>query len=311
MFERYTEKARRVIFFARYEASYYGSNEIDTEHLFLGVLREDKGLSRWISKANSEIIRQRIENRSPTRPRVPTHVDMPLSSAATQVLKYAADEAELLAHRHIGTEHLFLGLFDEVDGFAAKLLREAGVDGASIRRYLADLVRQQRESLHFKPVPSSEYQSAFTRTIEIHGIMRNPEQVREAVQFCRMYNWHWQKLPWHDVDIVIDKNTGRVSFDLGLAQHSEQFELVKGGWKKDHCCICRWELFQPQNEADADHGSGYTTDVSGYARNATRNSGSTRAFRLPGIPTSHDSTTSAAAPGVTPVTLFVPHLAVP
>ena len=53
MFERFTEKARRTIFFARYEASQYGSPEIDTEHLLLGLLRENKALHRWLPKTNS------------------------------------------------------------------------------------------------------------------------------------------------------------------------------------------------------------------------------------------------------------------
>jgi ATP-dependent Clp protease ATP-binding subunit ClpC len=107
MFERYTEKARRVIFFARYEASHYGSNEIDTEHLLLGLLRENKGLYRWLPRTNLETIRRRIDDHLPRKPSISTAIDLPLSSAGKLVLKRAADEANLLEHRHIGTEHLF------------------------------------------------------------------------------------------------------------------------------------------------------------------------------------------------------------
>ena len=108
MFERYTEKARRVIFFGRYEASHYGSPEIDTEHLLLGLLREDKTLHHWFPKTNHEIIRHRIDEHSPKRPSSATNVDLPLSEPAKRVLKHAAEEAERLANRHIGTEHLLL-----------------------------------------------------------------------------------------------------------------------------------------------------------------------------------------------------------
>ena len=82
------------------------------------------------------------------------------------------------------------------------------------------------------------------------------DRVRESVQRCRMNNFHWDKRPWTKADIVIARKTGKVSFDLSLAADSANFELVKGGWKKDHCFICRWELFESQT--DADHGTGYT-----------------------------------------------------
>src|SRR5207302_7332214 len=93
-------------------------------------------------------------------------------------------------------------------------------------------------------------------SIEIHRVRRNVERVRDAVERCRMYNWHWDKRPWTNVDIVIARKTGKVSFDLGLASDSANFELVKAGWKKDHCFICRWELFESKD--DAEHGTGYT-----------------------------------------------------
>jgi ATP-dependent Clp protease ATP-binding subunit ClpC len=69
MFERYTEKARRVIFFGRYEACQYGSPEIDTEHLLLGLLREDQALHHWLPKTDPETVRRRVaDEHSPERP---------------------------------------------------------------------------------------------------------------------------------------------------------------------------------------------------------------------------------------------------
>ena len=112
MFERYTEKARRVIFFARYEASQFGSPYIETEHLLLGLLREDKALTnRFLrSHASVESIRKQIEGHTTIREKVSTSVDLPLSNECKRVLAYAAEEAERLSHKHIGTEHLLLGL---------------------------------------------------------------------------------------------------------------------------------------------------------------------------------------------------------
>jgi ATP-dependent Clp protease ATP-binding subunit ClpC len=83
VFERYTEKARRVIFFARYEASQYGSPYIETEHLLLGLMREDKALAnRFLRQQGSiESIRKEIEARITIRERISTSVEVPLSTS--------------------------------------------------------------------------------------------------------------------------------------------------------------------------------------------------------------------------------------
>ena len=258
MFERYTEKARRVIFFARYEASHYGSTEIDTEHLLLGLMRENKALYRWLPKTDLQTIRQRIDEHSPKQPSIPTNVDLPLSSDGKRVLKHAADEADRLSHRHIGTEHLLLGLLDEEGCFAAMLLRDGGADAESIRLQVGEMAKQQSAPRIHKSIGGPGYGTASAEAVEIHGVHRNAERVRDAVQRCRMYNWHWDKRSWTNADIAIAKKTGKVSFNLSLARDTENCELVKNGWTRDHCFICRWELFESQNEEDADHGTGYT-----------------------------------------------------
>src|ERR1700729_1248553 len=110
MFERYTEKARRVIFFARYEASQFGSPYIETEHILLGLLREDKALSNRFLRPQGavESIRKQIEDHTMLGDKVATSVDLPLSDESKRVLAYAAEEAERLGQKHIGTEHLLL-----------------------------------------------------------------------------------------------------------------------------------------------------------------------------------------------------------
>src|ERR1700749_3026185 len=106
MFERYTEKARRVIFFARYEASQFGSPYIETEYLLLGLLREDKALTNRFMRSPStvESIRREIEKHTTIREKISTSVDLPLSDECKRVLSYAAEEAERLGHKQIGTE---------------------------------------------------------------------------------------------------------------------------------------------------------------------------------------------------------------
>src|SRR6478672_616476 len=115
MFERYTEKARRVIFFARYEASNFGTPCIETEHLLLGLLSEGHAVThRFLPPSNPVLsIRQRVRALTPLREKISTSVDLPLSHESKRVLDYSAEEAEKLKHEHIGPEHLLLGLMRE------------------------------------------------------------------------------------------------------------------------------------------------------------------------------------------------------
>src|SRR5215831_10418848 len=139
MFERYTERARRAIFFSRYEASQFGSMTIETEHLLLGLIREDKNLTnRFLRNPFSiESIRKEIEARISIREKVPTSVDLPLSMECKRILAYAAEEAERLNHHHIGTEHLLLGILREENSLAAQVLWERGVRLNAVREELA------------------------------------------------------------------------------------------------------------------------------------------------------------------------------
>jgi ATP-dependent Clp protease ATP-binding subunit ClpC len=139
MFERYTEKARRVIFFARYEASQFGSPFIETEHMLLGLMREDKALTNRFLRSHDSVesIRRQTEANTTIREKTSTSVDLPLSNECKRVLAYAAEEAEGLGHKHIGTEHLLLGLLREQNSFAGVLLKERGIELRTVREELA------------------------------------------------------------------------------------------------------------------------------------------------------------------------------
>jgi hypothetical protein len=139
MFERYTERARRVIFFARYEASQFGSTTIESEHLLLGLLREDKNVTnRFLRDASSvKSIRQEIENRSEIREKITTSIDLPLTPECKRILAHAGEEAQKLSQGHIGTEHILLGILREENSFAAKLLSDRGLRADAMREELA------------------------------------------------------------------------------------------------------------------------------------------------------------------------------
>src|SRR5262245_36036363 len=138
MFERYTERARRVIFFARYEASQFGSMTIETEHLLLGLLREDRNsITRFVHRVSSvDTVRVLIESRLTVREKVATSVDLPLSEECKRILAYAAEEAEMLRHQHIGTEHLLLGMLREPTCGAAEILDQSGLKLNALRAQL-------------------------------------------------------------------------------------------------------------------------------------------------------------------------------
>jgi len=138
MFMLYSERARRVIFFARYEASQYGSPYIETEHLLLGMFREDKGLTRrFLKYVSLEVVRKQVDGHLGFRPKTPTSIDLPLSNECKRVLAYAAEEAERLEHKNILPAHLLLGLLREENSFAAEILRGYGLELSAVREEMA------------------------------------------------------------------------------------------------------------------------------------------------------------------------------
>ncbi|MEO7190656.1 MAG: ATP-dependent Clp protease ATP-binding subunit [Vicinamibacterales bacterium] len=156
MFERYTERARRVLFFARYEATQLGSTSIETEHLLLGLIREGKGLTSRIfarSHLSLESIRKEIEGRTVFREKVSTSVEIPFSAETKRVLQYAAEEADRLLHTYIGTEHLLLGILREERSVAASILYEKGMRLASVREDIVQLLNEKTAPARPKETP--------------------------------------------------------------------------------------------------------------------------------------------------------------
>ena len=158
MFERYTERARRVLFFARYEASQLGSISIETEHLLLGLIREGKGLTSRIfarSHLSLENIRKEIEGRTVFREKVSTSVEIPFSAETKRVLQFAAEEADRLLHNYIGTEHLLLGILREERSVAASILMEKGMRLNAVREDIVQLLNEKTTLTRVKETPAA------------------------------------------------------------------------------------------------------------------------------------------------------------
>ena len=149
MFERYTERARRVLFFARYEASQLGSTAIDTEHLLLGLLRENQGItSRIFDRAGLDSVAAHFEigAAAADRPRIATSVEIPIAKEAKAALEHAAAEADGLRHSHIGTEHLLLGLLHHPESAAGGILTRAGMRLGTVRESVVSLLAPGEKS---------------------------------------------------------------------------------------------------------------------------------------------------------------------
>src|ERR1700722_16814668 len=156
MFERYSESARRVIFYSRSMAHLLGGTKIETEHLLLGLLRADMVLSRRFlgSPWAAEEIWQEIERSKPVRPIAPGTVDLPLSTTAKHALLLAAEEADQLSSKKIRTEHLLLGLLRDDKCLAAALLQGHGLGLVSIREELSRTPHDDSTTEKFVREPS-------------------------------------------------------------------------------------------------------------------------------------------------------------
>ena len=156
MFERYTERARRVLFFSRYEASQLGSISIETEHLLLGLIREGKGLTSRIfarSHLSLEGIRKEIEGRTVFREKVSTSVEIPFSTETKRALQFAAEEADRLLHNYVGTEHVLLGILREERCVAASILVEKGMRLSTVREDIVQLLNEKTTLTRVKETP--------------------------------------------------------------------------------------------------------------------------------------------------------------
>jgi ATP-dependent Clp protease ATP-binding subunit ClpA len=133
MFERYSEKARRAIFFAQYEAGNYGSPTIESEHLLLGLLRETALLQRLLKtgRESLEILRREIERQIIRRPAI--HVEISFSLESKHILDYTGQEAERLGHGRVEPEHLVLGLLRDDQCFGARVLHAHEVTLSRVR----------------------------------------------------------------------------------------------------------------------------------------------------------------------------------
>jgi ketosteroid isomerase-like protein len=207
MFERYTEMARRTIFFARYEASSYGSAKIETEHLLLGILREDERLAHTLfdEPDAGEAIRKETETQITRGKPISTSTEMPLSEESKRILNFAADSADKLGHRRVENDHWVLGILREQGCLAARILESHRVQDERIRENLAN----------YYPGPTSNASdmqrslTAASSRAELGAILDRLVEAWDAEDVARVVNlfadggqfWDNEGQQWSGVDL--------------------------------------------------------------------------------------------------------------
>ncbi len=145
MFEKFTDRGRKIIILAREEAEQYQNDYLGTEHLVLAILREGDGMALAVIKKmglSPEHIRLEIERNLPGGGNTMTFGEIPFTPRVKKVIEYSAEEAKLLGHNYIGSEHLLLGLLREEEGIGGKVLRSMGGNLLTARRLTMDLLRK-------------------------------------------------------------------------------------------------------------------------------------------------------------------------
>ena len=239
MFERFTEQARRVLFYGREEAGQLGSVGIDTEHLLLGLIRDGKGLtSRLFADAAIvvEDIRQEVLRRVPARSKASPSSEIPFSAGAQRVLQHSAEEADRLFHDYVGAEHLLLGLLSEEGSVAADVLTSHGLRLERVREHIVRLLSDGERPGHPGPpsIPANSFTWPWLRFVPSRSVhilysdLKPPQQpvTNYSGPGLQAYGYTlteaivqaWRGNSWH-IDIVegLDHGT-RYDFYIQLTQ---------------------------------------------------------------------------------------------
>ncbi len=171
MWQRFTERARKVVFYAQEEAQKFGEGYVSTEHLLLGLVREsDSVAARVLEKLGVSLnrIRSEVEKQLPRGDARPSQ-DMTLTPRAKRVIDLAYDEARNLNNNYIGTEHLLLGLIREGDGLAGRVLSKLGVELEKARREVMALQDTETQTKSGSRSASTGTAQTKTQTLDEFG----------------------------------------------------------------------------------------------------------------------------------------------
>ncbi|HXH37943.1 MAG TPA: ATP-dependent Clp protease ATP-binding subunit [Thermoanaerobaculia bacterium] len=218
MFEKYNEKARRALFFARYEASKLGSRVIESEHILLGVLREGEEIIKEIfSRFNvkPEQIRREVEGDRPFVDRISSSAELPLSEESKKILAYAAHEAESMLHQYVGTEHLLIGILRVESSTAARILTARGLNVYGVREETISILKEREADKQKKELPFlAEYArdlTAMAHSAQFDPLIGREKEVERIIQILSRRTKNNPILPG-------EPGVGKTAIVEGLAQ---------------------------------------------------------------------------------------------
>lgn len=145
MYERFTDRSRKVCQLANQEAQRFNHEYIGTEHILLGLIKEGSGVAANVLKnldMDLNKLRIEVEKCVQAGPDMVTMGKMPMTPRAKKVLEYSIEEARLLEHNYVGTEHLLLGLLREKEGIAVQVLTNLGLTTELVREEILNLLGQ-------------------------------------------------------------------------------------------------------------------------------------------------------------------------
>jgi ATP-dependent Clp protease ATP-binding subunit ClpC len=149
VFDRFTDRARKVMGYARQEAERFNHDYIGTEHILLGLVKEGSGVAANVLEnldVDLEKVRTEVEKRVKHGPDTHTMGQLPFNQEAKRSLDYSLEEARSLSHKYVGTEHILLGLLREEEGRAAEVLTGLGLKLEGVRREVMELLGAETES---------------------------------------------------------------------------------------------------------------------------------------------------------------------
>jgi len=155
MFERFTDRARKIMALANQEAQRFNHEYIGTEHILLGLVKEGSGVGANVLKnldVDLKKVRLEVEKLVKSGPDMVTMGKLPQTPRAKKVIEYAIEEARALNHNYVGTEHLLLGLLRESEGVAAQVLMNLGLKLEEVREEVLNLLGAGMESADSSPM---------------------------------------------------------------------------------------------------------------------------------------------------------------
>ena len=180
MFERFTDRARKVMALANQEAQRFNHEYIGTEHILLGLVKEGSGVGANVLK-NLDVdlrkVRLEVEKLVKSGPETVTMGKLPQTPRAKKVIEYAIEEARNLNHNYVGTEHLLLGLLREQDGVAAQVLMNLNLRLEDVREEVLNLLGASEESEEAGPGAASEQKKGKSKTPALDSFGRDLTEI--------------------------------------------------------------------------------------------------------------------------------------